>query len=322
MRSLTLPGTTLTVSALCLGTAEFGANISRADAFGLLDAYTAAGGNFIDTAKVYADWRPGARSIGEKTIGAWLRQRHGRDRLIIATKGAHPDLARMNVPRLAPRDISADIEASLRNLGADGLDLWYLHRDDETRPVGEIIETLNAQVAAGWIRHFGCSNWRTERIAEAQAYAQAHGLQGFSVNQMLWSLAVANPKALGDPTLVAMDSAMARLHAETGLAAVPYTSQAHGFFHKLASGAITSAAAFRGGVYAGALNRTRYARLLELRARTGLSLTQLVLGYLIAQPFPTVPVIGPASIVQLMDSLTAADMTLSAGDVAFLAANG
>ena len=321
MRTLTLPGTSLNVSVLCLGTAEFGANISRADAYRLLDAYTATGGNFIDTAKVYADWRPGERSIGEKTIGAWLRQRHGRDRLIIATKGAHPDLARMNVPRLAPRDISADIEASLRNLGVDALDLWYLHRDDETRPVGEIIETLNVQVAAGRVRHFGCSNWRTERIAEAQAYAQTHGLQGFSANQMLWSLAAANPKALGDPTLVAMDAAMARLHIKTQLAATPYTSQAHGFFHKLASSVITSAAAFRGGVYAGSLNQTRYARLLELRARTGLSLTQLVLGYLIAQPFPTVPVIGPASIAQLMDSISAGEVALSAGDMAHLTAD-
>ena len=321
MRTLTLPGTTLSVTALCLGTAEFGAAIPRADAFGLLDAYTAAGGTFIDTAKVYADWRPGARSIGEKTIGAWLRERGKAGRVIVATKGAHPDLARMSLPRLAPRDIAADIEASLRNLGVNALDLWYLHRDDSGRPVGEILETLNAQVAAGRVRYFGCSNWRTERIAEAQAYAQAHGLQGFSANQMMWSLAAANPKALGDPTLVAMDAGMARLHAETGLAAVPYTSQAHGFFHKLEAGAILDAQAFRGGVYAGSLNQTRYARLLELRAQTGLSLTQLVLGYLISQPFPTVPVIGPASIAQLMDSLTAADVTLSPEEVAYLSAD-
>lgn len=320
MRTLTLPGTSLKVSTLCLGTAEFGAAIPRVDAFGLLDAYIGAGGNFIDTAKVYADWRPGERSIGEKTIGAWLRERRKNGRVVIATKGAHPDLARMNAPRLAPRDIVTDIEASRRNLGLDVIDLWYLHRDDETRPVGEILETLNAQVTAGRICYFGCSNWRTERIAAAQAYAQAHGLQGFSANQMMWSLAAANPKALGDPTLVAMDSGMARLHAETGLAAVPYTSQAHGFFHKLETGAITSAGAFRGGVYAGALNRSRYARLRELRARTGLSLTQLALGYLMAQPFPTVPVIGPASSAQLMDSMTAGEVTFSAEDAAYLAA--
>lgn len=156
MRALTLPGTTLTVSALCLGTAEFGAAIPRVEAFHLLDAYTAGGGNFIDTAKVYADWRPGERSIGEKTIGAWLRER---------------------------------------------------------------------------------------------------------------------------------------------------------------------GSAFRGGVYADPLNQTRYARLRELRARTGLSLTQLAPGYLMAQPFPTVPVIGPASPAQLADSMTAADVALAAADVAYLAAD-
>ena len=224
-----------------------------------------------------------------------------------------------HVPRLAPRDINADIEASRKNLGVDAVDLWYLHRDDETRPVAEILETLNAQVSAGRIRYFGCSNWRTGRIASAQAHARTHGLQGFSANQMMWSLAAANPTALGDPTQVAMDPGMARLHADTRLAAVPYTAQAHGFFHKLEAGTITSAGAFRGGVYGDPVNLARHARLRELRSRTGLSLTELVLGYVVSQPFPTAPVIGPASLTQLTDSMTAGDVTLAAEDVAYLA---
>jgi len=320
MRTLNLPNTSLTVSAVCLGTAEFGAAVPAADALRLLDAFLAAGGNFIDTAKVYADWRPGERSIGEKTIGAWLRARRNRNDLVIATKGAHPELATMSVSRLSPGEISADIEASLGNLGVDDIDLWYLHRDDPARPVGEIIETLNAQVAAGRIRFFGCSNWRTDRIAAAQAYAAARGLRGFSANQMYWNLAETNPAALSDKTVVVMDGSMAGLHTRTQLAAVPYSSQAQGFFQKLDAGAI-SPREFRGGVYASPVNRARLARLVEMRAVTGLSLTQLSLGYLMAQPFPTVPVVGCNSLGQLVDTLTACDVALTPAQAAWLAAN-
>lgn len=320
MRTLNLPNTSLTVSAVCLGTAEFGAAVPAADALRLLDAFLAAGGNFIDTAKVYADWRPGERSIGEKTIGAWLRARRNRNDLVIATKGAHPELATMSVSRLSPGEISADIEASLGNLGVDDIDLWYLHRDDPVRPVGEIIETLNAQVAAGRIRFFGCSNWRTDRIAAAQAYAAARGLRGFSANQMYWNLAETNPAALSDKTVVVMDGSMAGLHTRTQLAAVPYSSQAQGFFQKLDAGAI-SPREFRGGVYASPVNRARLARLVEMRAVTGLSLTQLSLGYLMAQPFPTVPVVGCNSLGQLVDTLTACDVALTPAQAAWLAAN-
>jgi len=320
MRTLILPNTSLTVSAVCLGTAEFGAAVPAADALRLLDAFLAAGGNFIDTAKVYADWRPGERSIGEKTIGAWLRARRNRNDLVIATKGAHPELATMSVSRLSPGEISADIEASLGNLGVDDIDLWYLHRDDPVRPVGEIIETLNAQVAAGRIRFFGCSNWRTDRIAAAQAYAAARGLRGFSANQMYWNLAETNPAALSDKTVVVMDGSMAGLHTRTQLAAVPYSSQAQGFFQKLDAGAI-SPREFRGGVYASPVNRARLARLVEMRAVTGLSLTQLSLGYLMAQPFPTVPVVGCNSLGQLVDTLTACDVALTPAQAAWLAAN-
>ncbi len=320
MRRLTLPNTSLTVSTLCLGTAEFGAAVPAAEALRLLDAFVAGGGNFIDTAKVYADWRPGERSIGEKTLGAWLRARRNRIDLVIATKGAHPELATMSIPRLSPREISADIEASLGNLGVDVLDLWYLHRDDPARPVGEIVETLNAQVAAGWIRYFGCSNWRTDRIAAAQAYAAARGLRGFSANQMYWNLAETIPAALSDKTVVLMDGLMAGLHTRTQLAAVPYSSQAQGFFQKLDAGAI-SPRDFRGGVYASPVNRARMARLVEMRAETGLSLTQLSLGYLMAQPFPTVPVVGCNSLSQLADTLTAGDVALTPAQAAWLEGN-
>ncbi|MEP7294163.1 MAG: aldo/keto reductase, partial [Chloroflexota bacterium] len=235
MRRVQIPATDLSVSPICLGTSGFGASIPEPQAFELLDAFVAQGGNFIDTALIYSDWLPVPKSITEKTLGTWLRQRGSRAQLVIATKGAHPELATMHIPRLSPAEIISDLNKSLANLQIDTIDLYWLHRDDPQIPVSEIIDSLHQQVEAGKIRCFGCSNWQVDRIAEAQEYAARRGFQGFVANQPMWSLAEPNLDALPDKTLVALDSEGNAFHRRTKLAAVPYTSQAHGFFTKLAA---------------------------------------------------------------------------------------
>ena len=160
------------VSVISLGTGGAGANYDRATAFAMLDAFFEEGGNFVDTAHVYNDWIPGERSRSEKLLGAWMKERRNRSGVLLATKGAHPDLAQMQVGRLSPAEIQADLEESLRFLQVETIDLYWLHRDDPTRPVEEIIDTLEAQVQAGKIRYFGCSNWRLERIQAAQLYSR------------------------------------------------------------------------------------------------------------------------------------------------------
>jgi aryl-alcohol dehydrogenase-like predicted oxidoreductase len=102
MLNRTLPATDLNVSSLCFGTTDVGGAVPAADAELLLDAFVAAGGVFIDTAAVYSNWRPGERSASEKTIGRWMKKRGNRRRLVIATKGAHPEMADMHAPRSSP----------------------------------------------------------------------------------------------------------------------------------------------------------------------------------------------------------------------------
>jgi aryl-alcohol dehydrogenase-like predicted oxidoreductase len=316
MHYTTIPGTDLQPSVICLGGGPLGSSLDRASSFRLLDAFLDRGGNFLDSAKVYADWVPGERSVSEKTIGRWIQLRRNRDRVIIATKGAHPELATMHIPRLSPQEIASDVDASLSHLQVDTIDLYWLHRDDAARPVAGIIETLNAQVRAGKIRYFGCSNWRAERIRQAQAYAAARGLQGFSGDQMLWSLARPNLIALGDPTIVAMDDELAQVHASTGLAAIPYSSQAGGLFNKLARDpqhAIPPMYQMPG-------NAQRLERIRALSAQTGLTITQVVLGYLLSHPFTTIPVVGCHTIDQLDDSLRAVDIHLTPDQISFLTA--
>jgi aryl-alcohol dehydrogenase-like predicted oxidoreductase len=307
----TLPGTDLRVSSLCLGTADFGSTIDELTAFRMLDFFLDSGGNFIDTAKIYADWLPGERSVSEKTIGRWLRQSGKRHRVLLATKGANPHLETMLTPRLSRAEILSDLDASLRHLGVEVIDLYWLHRDDPARPVEEILETLNEAVRRGKIRAFGCSNWSVERIHAAHEAASAHALMPFVADQMFWNLAVVEASSMGDPTLVAMDEPLYRYHRETGLAAIPYSSQANGFFHKMAQGQVDALTPLHREMYLHAENLARFQRADRLSRETGLTMTQIILGYLLSQPFPTVPIIGPRTPDQLADSLSAAEIRLA-----------
>ena len=158
MNHLTIPGTDLLVSPVCLGSGPFGTAVKPTDAFAMLDAFVERGGNFLDTARIYADWIPGGQNASEKTLGAWLQANGLRNRIVLATKGAHPDLKTMHISRLSPEDIAADVAASLHYLQTDRIDLYWLHRDDTALPVGEIVDALNQQAQAGRIRYYGCSN--------------------------------------------------------------------------------------------------------------------------------------------------------------------
>ena len=319
---VTLPHTDLRVSSLCLGTGEFGSKVNQADAFRLLDAFVDAGGNFIDTANVYGDWIPGTKSSSEKVIGSWLRLSGNRSRVVLATKGAHPHLARMQQPRLARRDILHDLEESLRHLQTDVIDLYWLHRDDPARPVNEIIDTLEEQVKAGKIRAYGCSNWQTARLAAAQDYAASRRSVGFVGNQMLWNLAVLNPQAIPDPTTVAMDGEMLAYHQITGLAAIPYSAQAHGALHKILAGRRDDLRPHDLAMYPLAANQARVAQAEQLADELDVSFSAIVLGYLHSQPFVTVPIIGCRSLAQLQDSIASSNLRLTPAQLALLEAAG
>lgn len=310
MEHLTLPRTDLAVSSLCLGTAEYGAGIPQAEAEGLLDRFVEAGGNFLDTAAVYADWTPAGKGASERAIGQWITKRRPQN-LIVATKGAHPELSSMGVPRFSHADIESDLNASLKYLGVETIDLWYLHRDDPSAPVEEILSILEDQRREGKLRYYAASNWRTARLQEAELAARKMGAAGFVANQPMWSLAV--PDMTGsDPTIVAMNAETLAWHEASGLTAIPYSSQANGFFQKVAQGrpVANSLVAYESDLVR-ETNHTRFARLETLSRETGLSFTQLVLGYLRSHDFPVVPIIGSRTREQLADSLSGADVRLS-----------
>ncbi|MBV9353923.1 MAG: aldo/keto reductase [Chloroflexi bacterium] len=286
--------------------------------FALLDAYAELGGNFVDTAHDYGNWVPELpRSVSERTIGAWLRSRAARQRTVLASKGGCPDASQPTMKRLGRTDLERDLDEGLRYLGTDYIDLYWLHRDDPDRPVGDMLETMNDQVRAGKIRYFGASNWKVSRIREAQAYAAAHGLHGFVGDQIWWNAAVLAGPAWGNPTMGWMDDGGRHsFHTATGMAVIPYQSQAYGLFHRLANGTLGQMKPRFVAFYDLAATERRYGVMTRIMRETGLTIGQVVLGYLRSQPFTTIPIVGCQNPDQVRDSMSAADVLLTPAQLA------
>ena len=316
MRRRLLPGTDLEVSALCYGTGGFGTQCRGDDLDRRIDAFRAAGGNFLDTAHCYAVWLPGGDGASERAIGDYVRRR-GKGDLVIATKGGHPTMPgyRVTDAWLSPGRVAADIDDSLGRLGIETIDLYWLHRDDTRVPVADIVETLNAEVRRGRIRHLGASNWRASRIAEANAYAAAHGLRGFCASQPEWNLAHKNVSDAQrhDTTGTAMlflpaeDEAW---HRRTGFPLIPYTSNAGGYF--ASAGSRASAA------YDNPVSQARLARCRQLTEQLEATPGQIALAWLLAQEFPVFPIIGTLDLEHLRETLAAASLHLTPSQAAWL----
>ena len=318
MRYVTIPGTDITASVICMGGGPLCLEDNDKDVFALLDEFYELGGNFIDSANIYGKWLPSGRNVCDINIGGWLRARGLRNRIIVTSKGAHPPLSDMEKPRLRKEEVAADLEESLIALGSGCIDLYYLHRDDPSIPVEYIVDYLCDFVREGKIRYFGVSNWTAPRIRAAQDYAVSHGKQRISANQIMWSFAGPDMSKAELPMLVSMDAESAAYHAESGLTAIAYESQAHGFFQKYAAGGMALMSTSMKDLYGSAENIRRYERAAALSAELGVSLTAVVLGYILNQPFSSIGIIGGHTREQIADSMAAADIKLTPGQIHYL----
>lgn len=314
MKPLALPGTGLSASPLCLGGVPFGNTITEPESFALLDRFVALGGNFLDTARIYSDWVPGELRRSERILGDWIAARRNRARLVLATKGAHPFIDSVDKPRTSAVEIRDDLEGSLRTLRTDVIDLYWLHRDDASRPVEHFIDLLNVFLREGKIRAFGASNWTAARLRAANDYAKQSGQQGFSANQPFWCLGVAASRPPPFTGFVKFDAEMYRFHRETGIAVIPYTSQANGFFSKLARGD----ASLEKHDFHVPPNLAAGRIVQELAAAKRVTPSAIVLAYLWSRPIPVVPIIGSRTIFQLEDGVAALPVHLTTDELAAL----
>lgn len=301
-RMYQLPGTELTVSRIGLGTVKAGLSYRGEGTERLLGAFLEQGGNLIDTARVYSDWIPGERGRSENEIGRAVRRLGIRNRIVLMTKGGHPDMTvpapDMHRSRNSEAEIRADVEASLRALQTDVIDIYFYHRDQESLSVAEETETMEALVREGKIRYYACSNWSAQRIEEADAYCAARGYRGFVADEALLNLGVKHMKPPKDDTLRALQGELRAYHERNRRnTAMPYSSVAEGYFHHILKNPATAA----GSVYDTEGNRQAAFRVRELMEQRRASLTQVLLGFFLHQPFPCIPLVGPAGAEQLSD---------------------
>ena len=316
MRYVKIPQLEKPVSVIGLGTASSAFTPDTYDqAAELLEKFLEADGNCIDTAHIYGFGN------SEKTLGRWLEESGRRKELVLITKGCHPAVNREDifgspwVSRLTPEVIRADLNESLERLQTDYIDLYLLHRDDESVPVGPLIEALNQEQAQEHIRAFGASNWRVERIAEANQYAAGHGLNGFVISSP--SLSLARPKKMLFPGTLFADESTRQWHRTHQLPLLAWSALATGFM----SGKFKPddpGDENMTQVYYSEENFERVRRAEILATRKDATVSQIGLAYVLQQAFPVIALVGTTRVSNLDDTLGALNVELNLEEMEFL----
>lgn len=216
----------------------------------------------------------------------------------------------MSDGRLSKQCIESDLDESLNALGVDNVDLYWLHRDDVGLPVEDIMENMNSLISKGKMRAIGCSNWKADRIAEANAYALSRGLVPFCASQIQWSLAVSAPEAYKDPTIVCMDDYEYDWYVQNNLPVMAYSSQANGFFARAAEKGLDAINREANERFCTQANIARLERVKQYALKSRLTPTAVALGYIVCNQLPAMAVVGCNTLGQLHDTLTAADVTM------------
>lgn len=294
------------IAPLVLGGNVFGWTADEAASFAILDAFVDQGGDLIDTADVYSAWVPGHEGgESERVIGAWLKKSGKRDKVVIGTKvGMLPK--RLGIKR---QNIIDACEDSLKRLGVETIDLYWLHRDDEATAADEYTGALEELLKAGKIRSFGASNFKPGRFAEGIADAKTRGVH-FDAQQPEYNLMNRE-----------IEAELVPLCEREGVSVLPYYGLASGYLTGKYRSAEDKAKSARGGrmdKYMEGKGPAVLAALDEVSARHGATLAQVALAWVMAKLPTGAPIASATSVTQLTDIMGALRVTLSAGDIAAL----
>ncbi|TCC44543.1 oxidoreductase [Kribbella capetownensis] len=271
----------------------------------VFDDFVERGGTTFDTAYIYGGGR------GEKLLGQWITSRGNRDEIVVIGKGAH-------TPHCDPESITRQLHESLERLQTDHVDLYMMHRDNEEIPVAEFVDVLDEHFKAGRIKAYGGSNWSLPRFDEANAYAEANGKQPFTLLSNHLSLARAYDVPWKGCRHVSDDESQAWLR-ERQVALFPWSSQARGFFTGRATPEDRSDEELVRCFYSDE-NFRRLDRARELAAAKGVEPTAIALAWLLHQPYPVFPLIGPRHVSETRTSTPGLSVTLTDEEVAYLTA--
>ena len=278
-------------------------------AFAMFDHFYKKGGNVFDTAYIYNNGK------SDFYLGSWIESRDLREKVVVLGKGAH-------TPDCLPEKIRPQLEETLSRMSTSYLDIYCLHRDNESLPVEGFIDTLNELKDEGLIKIFGASNWSLERFKAANDYASEHDKEGFTILSNNFSLAYMNNPVWPGCFSCSEDDYVDYLK-ENQIAIFPWSSQARGFF--LDSQEFTGAAHVadpnreeQERVWGSVDNLERRSRCFELASKKSVDPIQMALSFVLNQEFPSFPLIGPRNFFETESSLEATKIELSKDEVAWL----
>jgi aryl-alcohol dehydrogenase-like predicted oxidoreductase len=307
MLTRTLGRTGLKVSALCLGGNTFGWTTDQPASEAVLDAYVEAGGNFIDTADVYARWAPGNKGgESETALGIWMAARRNRHAVILATKVCGPMGPGPNDKGLSRLHIIRAVEDSLQRLRTDYIDLYQAHWDDKDTPLEETLRAFDDLVRQGKVRYIGASNHVAWRLTRALWESDRRGYVRYECLQPKYNLVFRDE----------YERELEPLCLEQNIGVIPYSSLASGFLSgKYRRGGALPTTARAAGVQKTYMTDRGFAVLgavEKVAAGVGATPAQVALSWLVHRPGITAPIASATSVGQLKELVSGIDLKLDA----------
>jgi len=303
MRKLGRTG--LKVAALCLGGNTFGWTTDQKASEAVLDAYLEQGGNFVDTADVYSRWAPGnSGGESETALGTWMAARKNRPRVIIATKVMGPMGPGPNDTGLSRAHIMEGVEASLRRLQTDYIDLYQAHWDDRDTPLDETLRAFDDLVRQGKVRYTGASNYVAWRLTRALWESDKRGYARFESIQPKYNLVFRDE----------YERELEPLCLEQNIGVIPYSSLASGFLSgKYRAGETLPSTARATNVQKIYMNDRGFAVIAaveKVASKVGATPAQVALSWMVHRPGITAPIASATSVAQLEEILGAIELKL------------
>lgn len=310
MQTRKLGHSDIEIVPIVFGGNVFGWTIDAETSFAILDAFVDRGFNCIDTADVYSRWKPGNQGGESETIlGEWFARSGKRDKVVLATK-VGMDLGD-GKEGLKKRYILEAVEASLKRLRTDHIDLYQSHKDDESTPLDETLEAYDQLIRQGKVRIIGASNYTGARLTEAMQVSQQKGLPRYETLQPEYNLHARE----------GYEKDLAPVAAKYGIGVITYFSLASGFL----SGKYKSTGDTHGAQRESRVQRyfdERGMKILkaleEVERQTGAKQATISLAWLLAQPTVTAPIVSATGTAQLEDVLRAVDLKLTPEQVKLL----
>lgn len=305
MKTVALGKTGIAVSLACLGTMRFGTATDEKTSYEILDMYVEAGGNFLDTANVYAAWEPnGKGGESEELLGRWMRARENRDQLVLATKlGSRWQNSGFG---LKPEQIEQECEASLKRLGVEAIDLYYAHFDDYDTPLEETMTAFEKLIKAGRVRVLGASNFRAWRLEKVRVACENNDWPFYCCAQQRFSYLQPAIGVKFGPQVAANEDLLEYCQ-EQQLTLLAYSP--------LLGGSYTQKDKPLQKQYINPYNEERLEILKTLAAEKNISPNQLVLAWMLHSTPQVLPIVAASSIAQMQENLDALEVVLSQDDM-------